>query len=168
MSNGSRLSWPKRKGRKRAMTDLLALYDLAEDHGVDVYWFDLGTAESLSLSMSDGSCAIAMDPWRMPTLADEKCKLGHELGHCETGAFYNRYATRDLRQKHELRANRWAYKKLIPKDELLDALRQGYREPWELAEYFDVTEPFLWGALEYYQAAAEGYGVQVGHPFEEE
>ena len=71
MSNSSRLSWPKRKGRKRAMTDLLALYDLAEDHGIDVYWFDLGAAESLSLSMSDGSCAIAMDPWRMPTLADE-------------------------------------------------------------------------------------------------
>ena len=96
------------------MVDLPGLYDLAEQHGTPVYWFDLGAAESLSLQMEDGSCAIAMDPWRIPTLSDEKVKLAHELGHCETGAFYNRYAARDVRQKHENRANKWAYKKLVP------------------------------------------------------
>ena len=121
------------------MTDLLDLYGLAEEHGTEVYWFDLGTAESLSLPLEDGSCAIAMDPWRMSTLADEKVKLAHEMGHCETGAFY------------ENRANKWAYKKLVPQDELAEACLQGYREPWELAEYFGVTEDFLRGALKYYQ-----------------
>lgn len=129
------------------MTDLLDLYGLAEEHGTEVYWFDLGTAESLSLPLEDGSCAIAMDPWRMSTLADEKVKLAH----CETGAFYNRYAARDVRQKYENRANKWAYKKLVPQDELAEACLQGYREPWELAEYFGVTEDFLRGALKYYQ-----------------
>ena len=132
------------------MVNLLDLYDLAEQHGTPVYWFDLGAAESLSLQMEDGSCAIAMDPWRIPTLADETVKLAHELGHCETGSFYNRYAARDIRQKHENRANKWAYKKLVPKDELKKAFLQGYREPWELAEYFGVTEAFLRGALEFY------------------
>lgn len=136
------------------MAELLELYNLAEAHSIDVYWFDLGAAESLSISLDDGSYAIAMDPWRMPTLADEKCKLAHELGHCETGAFYNRCAAHDLRQKHELHANRWAYEKLVPEDELIEAYRQGYHEPWELAEYFDVTEPFLRGALKYYREAA--------------
>ena len=87
----------------------------------------------------------------MPTLADEKVKLAHELGHCETGSFYNRYAARDIRQKYENRANKWAYKKLVPQDELAEACLQGYREPWELAEYFGVTEDFLRGALKYYQ-----------------
>ncbi len=133
------------------MADLLDLYDLAEIHNIGVYWFDLGAAESLSLQMEDGSCAIAMDPWRIPTLADEKVKLAHELGHCETGSFYNRYAARDVRQKHENRANKWAYKELVPEDELKNAVRQGYHEPWELAEYFGVTEAFLRGALTYYQ-----------------
>ena len=133
------------------MADLLDLYDLAEIHNIGVYWFDLGAAESLSLQMEDGSCAIAMDPWRLPTVADETVKLAHELGHCETGSFYNRYAARDVRQKHENRANKWAYKKLIPEDELKNAVRQGYHEPWELAEYFGVTEAFLRGALEFYR-----------------
>lgn len=138
------------------MTDLLDLYNLANEHGIDVYRLKLGAAESLSVVLEDGSCAIAMDPWRMPTSADEKVKLAHELGHCATGAFYNCYAARELRQKHEQRANRWAYKKLIPEDELAEALRKGYREPWELAEYFDVPEPFLREALEYYRITAGG------------
>ena len=96
-----------------------------------------------------------MDPWRIPTLAEEKVKLAHELGHCETGAFYNRYAARDVRQKHENRANKWAYKKLVPEDELKQAILQGYREPWELAEYFDLPEAFLRGALKYYQETTQ-------------
>ena len=87
----------------------------------------------------------------MPTLADEKVKLAHELGHCETGSFYNRWATCDIRRKHERRANRWAYEKLVPEDELWDAIRQGYREPWELADYFGVTEAFLRHAIAYYR-----------------
>lgn len=133
------------------MIDLLDLYDLAEDHGTQVVWFDLEAAESLSMPLSDGSCAIAMNPWRMPTVADETVKLAHELGHCETGSFYNRYAARDVRQKYENRANKWAIKKLIPEDELIEAISKGYREPWELAEYFGVTEDFIRGALEYYK-----------------
>lgn len=133
------------------MIDLLDLYDLAEDHGTQVVWFDLEAAESLSMPLSNGSCAIAMNPWRMPTVADETVKLAHELGHCETGAFYNRYAARDVRQKYENRANKWAIKKLIPEDELIEAISKGYREPWELAEYFGVTEDFIRGALEYYK-----------------
>lgn len=133
------------------MTTLLDLYDLAKEHGTDVYWFDLQTAESLSIISEDGTCTIAMDPFRLCTVAEEKVKLCHELGHCETGSFYNQYAVLESRQKHENRANRWAYKKLIPKDELMKAWLTGYWEPWELAEYFDVTEDFLRNALEYYK-----------------
>lgn len=133
------------------MINLLDLYNLAEDHGTQVVWFDLEAAESLSMPLSDGSCAIAMNPWRMPTVADETVKLAHELGHCETGAFYNRYAARDVRQKYENRANKWAIKKLIPEDELKQAILQGCREPWELAEYFGVTEAFLCKAIFWYK-----------------
>lgn len=133
------------------MVDTLNLYTFAEQHGTQVYWFDLQSAESLSLPLQDGSCAIAMNPWYLHTQAEEKVKLAHELGHCETGAFYNRYAARDLRQKHENRANKWAIKKLIPEDELRAAFRDGYREPWELAEYFGVTEDFVHKAIDYYR-----------------
>ena len=91
----------------------------------------------------------------VPLAADETVKLAHEMGHCATGSFYNRRAACDVRQKHENRANRWAYRRLIPPEALEEAFRRGLREPWELAKHFNVTEPFLRGALEYYRQAAE-------------
>lgn len=133
------------------MTDLLELYDLAEAHKVPVYWFDLQSTKSLSCRLEDGGGAIAMNPWSMTSLADEKVKLAHELGHCETGAFYNRYSSFDLRAQHERRADKWAIKKLIPKDELYAAISNGHTDVWDLAEYFNVTEDFMKKAIEFYR-----------------
>ena len=76
-------------------------------------------------------------------------KLAHELGHCETGAFYNEYSKFDIRAKHERRANKWAIKKLIPEDELKEACTFCYNR-YELAEHFGVTEDFMQKALDYY------------------
>ena len=100
------------------MIDLPALYDFAAQHSVGVYWFSLDATESLSYMDADGTCYIAMDPWWLRTLAEEKTKLAHELGHCETGSFYNRYAKLDLRQKHENRADKWAIQHLIPRRDI--------------------------------------------------
>lgn len=132
------------------MIDLTELYDEAAEQGVEVFWFSLDRAESLSFCDEDGKCYIAMDPWYMRTATEELLKLGHELGHCATGSFYNEYAALDIRQKHENRANKWAIKKIIPEDDLLEAVAQGYREPWELAEYFNVPEPYIRKAMELY------------------
>ena len=137
------------------MTELLELYNLADEHGIPVYWFDLNTAESLSCRLGDGNNAIAMNPWSMTTIADEKVKLAHELGHCETDSFYNRYSPFDIRAQHENRADRWAIKKLIPKDELRAAVACGYTNVWELSEIFNVTENFMKKAIEYYEVHHE-------------
>ena len=53
------------------MTTLLDLYEYAEDRGIDVDWFPMEQATSLSLPLPDGSCAIAINPWKMGTLAQE-------------------------------------------------------------------------------------------------
>lgn len=71
----------------------------------------------------------------------------HEIGHCETASFYNQYTSREIFQKHENRADRWAIKKLIPKDELDVAVSNGLTEPWQLADYFNVTEDFMKKAM---------------------
>lgn len=133
------------------MIDLISLYDYAEEEGIEVYWFSLACAESLSYCDSEGTCFIAMDPWRLPTISDETSKLAHELGHCYTGSFYNRYATCDVRQKHENRADKWAVTHLISKDELDKALSEGHTEIWDLAERFNVTEDFMRKAVCWYE-----------------
>ena len=49
----------------------LTLYEYAEGRGIPVMWFDFQRAESLSVRLPDGSCAVAIDPWKMSTVAEE-------------------------------------------------------------------------------------------------
>lgn len=130
--------------------ELLELYRLADAEHIPVYSFDLPQTHSLSLMNNDGSCAVAIDPFGLNSTKDEKIRLAHELGHCVTGSFYNRYSDFDIKAKSEWKADKWAIKKLIPKDELQAAFEQGYTEPWDLAEYFNVTEEFIIKAVNYY------------------
>ena len=86
--------------------------------------------------------------------------MGHELGHCITGSFYNIHTAVDCRQRHENRADKWAIHTLIPVDALDDAIAHGCTEIWDLAEHFGVTEDFMRKAVCYYvhgNIAAELY-----------
>lgn len=132
--------------------NVVELYEYADCRGYDVYWytFDTNQVSSISLPLADGSCAIALDPGQFSSLADEKHKLAHELGHCETGSFYCRRTPFDERGRHERRAERWAIRKLLPFDDLNKAVVQGIREAWELAEYFELPEALILEAVEYY------------------
>lgn len=132
--------------------ELLELYQLADAEHIPVYSFDLPQTHSLSLMNNDGSCAVAIDPFGLNSSKDEKIRLAHELGHCVTGSFYNRYSDFDIKARSEYKADKWAIKKLIPKDELQAAFEQGYTEPWDLAEYFNVTEEFIIKAVNYYRS----------------
>ena len=125
------------------MTELLDLYQYAEQRDIEVDWFPLPVTPSLSVKLPDNSCAIGIDPWKMETLAEELVCLAHEAGHCETDSFYDPTTGLPVKQKMENRADRWAIRKLIPVGELDDAIARGYTELWELADYFGVTEPFM-------------------------
>ena len=92
-----------------------------------------------------------MDPFRIETTAQERVHLAHELGHCETGSFYNVYSSLDVREKQEKRADLWAVSRLVPADEFINVLTSGLVEIWELAEYFNVTEEFIHKAIEIYK-----------------
>lgn len=75
--------------------------------------------------------------------AQERVHLSHELGHCLTGSFYSVYTAVDCRQRHENRADKWAVRKLIPVEQLDDAVAEGCTELWELADRFGVTEDLM-------------------------
>lgn len=135
------------KGKRKRMNDLLALYRLAEAEGIETDCFELRKRDSLSFMDEDGSCYIAIDPFRLEGEIDEKLKLAHELGHCMTGSFYNQFATVEHRQKHENQADKWAIQRLVSKDALADAVAGGNTTLWQLAEYFEVSEVFIRKAI---------------------
>ena len=129
-----------------------ALYAFASQRGHAVYSRDLRHMPSLSVQLPDGSCAIGMRRSGLSPRQERVC-LAHELGHCETGAFYTRYSAVDNRDKCEQMAQRWAIQVLVPLDELKRQLQAGLREPWQLAEYFQVPEWMILQAAAYYLEA---------------
>ena len=129
--------------------DLLGLYAYAERRNIDVDWIPMRRATSLSVPLGDGY-AIALDPWKLGTIAQETVCLAHELGHCETGSFYNQYAALDVRQRHENRADKWAIRRLVPEDDLDAAMTDGCDTNPAQADRFDVTEPFMAKAVCWY------------------
>ena len=126
------------------------LYDLAKQENIEVIQFPMALNGSMSIMDDNGACFIGIDEAVQDGSTQERVHLIHELGHCVTGSFYNRYAAVDSRQRHENRADKWAVKKLIPVEELDDAIAEGCTEVWERAERFGVTEEFIRKAVCYH------------------
>lgn len=126
------------------------LYQEAKDADIPILILDIPKTGSMCMQSESGRCYIGMDYGVLPEESVRRVHLAHELGHCKTGAFYNRWAARDVRKKHENRADKWAVKKLIPVDELDQAVADGHTELWDLADHFGVTEEFMRKAVCWY------------------
>lgn len=124
------------------------LHAVAEQNGVEIVSFRLPNADSMSTEVN-GRCYIGLDSTRQLTRGEENARLGHELGHCLYGGFYTRSAPYDLRERHEVRADRWYIRRAIPRKTLFRLLRDGY-DAWEIAEQLDTTEDYVRRAYYYY------------------
>lgn len=136
-----------RQGRRKK-TRTSELYEIAEESGTEIICCELPKTRSVSVRSASGGCYIGIDPFKIETTAEERVHLAHEIGHCETLAFYNAYSPLEIRGKQEKRADRWAVSKLVPVRELTEALKHGIKEVWDLAEFFNVTEEFMLKAIE--------------------
>jgi Zn-dependent peptidase ImmA (M78 family) len=124
---------------------------MAEEGGIGVFAYDLPKTRSMSAALPDGYMAIGIDYEALTSTAEERVHLAHEIGHCKTGSFYNKYSCFDVREKHERKANIYAVQYLMPLNEVKEAYRRGCREIWDMAEYFGVTEDFAKYAMMVYK-----------------
>lgn len=76
--------------------------------------------------------------------------LAEEIGHYETTCGDILDQNNANNRKQELRARQWAYRKIIPIENIHFAISDGHTEIWDIAEYLDVDEEFLKEALIYY------------------
>lgn len=125
------------------------LFQEAQDSDISIVYLSIPESGSMCVQ-TDKQCYIGMDYGILPDEASKRVHLAHELGHCKTGAFYNRWAARDVRRKYEHRADKWAIQKMIPIDDLDEAVADGHVELWDLADYFGVTEEFMRKAVCWY------------------
>lgn len=132
------------------MQSVLSLYELADQQNIEVLQYPMAENGSMSIMLEDGSCYIGIDLATRDGSIQERVHLGHELGHCLTGSFYNIHAAIDYRQRHENRADKWAIRFLVPVEDLDEAVADGCTDLWSLADRFGVTEDFIKKAVCYY------------------
>ena len=88
----------------------------------------------------EGDYGVFIDFFKCTSIATQKWKLCHEYGHCTTGATHKLSSPYQLKAKHEYKANKKAALTFLPPQDFEAALKQGFCEPWELAEWFDIPE----------------------------
>lgn len=120
------------------------LFLLAEESGIPIDEDCPSDIVSMSVKLPDGQMVIGLSADGEYSRLEQ---MAHEMGHCMTDSFYGGYSPFELREKHERRANEWAAHTVIPFSELCRAVKLGYRECWELAEYFGVSEEFVKKAI---------------------
>ncbi|PYI57057.1 ImmA/IrrE family metallo-endopeptidase [Paenibacillus flagellatus] len=126
----------------------------ADQQGVDVYERPL--AGRLKGLYADNTIIIK----RNMTYREKGGILAEELGHHYTSTG-NILDQKDIRsRKQEKRAKSWAYQRLVPLSQIVQAYHARVKGRHEIAEFLCVTEDFLQRSIERYQ---EKYGLYVIH-----
>ena len=137
------------------MRELTDIYKWLEDEGIFVFDrqlpFSNERSKAVTTRLSDNrTMGVFLDSGRIETSAEAAAALLHEGGHCATGTTHCIISHFDLIAKHEYKADKWAVQAAVSRDELEAARKAGYREIYELAEYFGLTEEFMRKVLCWY------------------
>lgn len=95
---------------------------------------------------------------QLSTQTEKACILAEELGHHYTSSGDILDQSDPAARKQELHARLWGYNKMIGLHGIVSAYRNHCRNLSEMADYLDVTEPFLADCLESYRRK---YGCYV-------
>lgn len=142
------------------MTELSKMYADLTEQEIPLFLHAIGFTDAAVIELN-GHYAVFLDPCCFSSLQKFKAALAHEIGHCATGCTHRISSPLDLVQKHEYKANRWAVERYLPFQNLNRAVLEGYTEPYQLSEYFNVPEEMIRWALWYYTGPR---GKTLGNP----
>lgn len=131
------------------MLEFSHIYAALRAQQAELFVYDIGFTPAATIEMND-RYAVFFDPNLCRSTATLKLCLAHECGHCATGATHRLASEWDIISRHEYKADRWAIEHFLPFSEMCEAAQNGYRETWQLAEYFDVPQVFIEKALCHY------------------
>lgn len=95
---------------------------------------------------------------QLSTQTEKACILAEELGHHYTSTGDILDQSDPAARKQEFHARLWGYNKMVGLHGIVSAYRNHCRNLSEMADYLDVTEPFLADCLESYRRK---YGCYV-------
>lgn len=98
---------------------------------------------------------------KISTSSEKACILAEELGHHYTTVGNILDQSKVENRKQELKARRWAVKRLIKVENFIQAFDTGVRNRAELAEFLEVTEEFIELAIKHFQGIY-GHSYTIG------
>lgn len=131
------------------MFEISDFYQYCKENQVDVIPY-MGCPQP-GATIRDRDCyAVFLDFSKIRTTRLLRGVCCHELGHVATGALHKVDSPYELVERSEYRANRWTAEHFLTAAAFREAFRAGCREPWQLAEYFDLPEADVQNALTYW------------------
>ena len=134
----------------------LDLYRIVDKEKINIEEFKWSNVKARIFEI-DNKYYIALDNNQIDTSIEEKEILAEELGHYFCNALYYINSGKELKDKCELRAKKWAYSVLVPLQKLQEKIAQGFNL-YELADYFDVDIQYMINCIDFY---TEKYGILV-------
>lgn len=120
----------------------------AEEIGCKVYETDTGRFDGLIIGNHIFLRAGMSDRRKVCVMAEE---IAHKL--YTVGDISDQSKVENVKQ--EKFARKKAFEKLLPINAIYKAFKEGYVQPWELADYFNLDEQFIKDALIHYRLLSE-------------
>lgn len=131
------------------MFEIADFYEYCKAHQVDVIPF-VGCPSAGATLREQDMYAIFLDFSKINSTRLLRGVCCHEMGHAATGALHKLSSPYELAERSEYRANRWTAEHFLTQEEFREAFACGYRELWQLSEYFDLPEEDVKKALHYW------------------
>ncbi len=131
------------------MFEISDFYHYCREHQVDVIPY--AGCPQPGATVRDGSFyGVFLDFSKIKSTRLLRGVCFHELGHVATGALHKVDSPYELVERSEYRAKRWAAEQYLTDEDFRMAFADGYTEPWQLAEYFDLPQADVQAALNYW------------------
>lgn len=131
------------------MFEIGDFYNYCRQNDVDVIPYD-GCPQPAATIQDQGYYGVFLDFSKIKSTRLLRGIFCHELGHIATGALHKVDSPFELWERSEYRANRWTAEHYLTAEAFREAFSAGYRELWQLAEYFDMPEDDIEKALNYW------------------
>lgn len=142
------------------MFEISDFFDYCKRHDVDVITY-AGCPQAGATVRDQGCYAVFLDFTKIKSTRLLRGICCHELGHIATGALHKVSSPYELAERSEYRANRWSAEQYLTQTAFQEAFSAGYTELWQLSEYFDLPEPDIQKALNYW---TQSKGIDFNKP----
>lgn len=133
-----------------------SLYNILEKENIQYVNHSLKNSNGMIARYQDVT-AIVVDEKNAQTTISWNTTVIQELGHYYSGAYYKGTSPLDLVDKMEYKADKKAWEKFFPYEKIKELMRKGYTTVTQLAEYFDVEQPYMARCVNYYYNQYNGF-----------